>query len=158
MNKGFTLIELLVVVLILGILAAIALPQYQKAVQKTRVMEGVQLMSALERAAQNYIAERNPSEEQETMDISEELVLDFPDFEDEAGGNYCNNKGLCFSIVTEGPGVKISISSDFNSDGEGEYGLYAEVGYPGGGTYRDYSSGQFDLSTFGLEQFGYVQG
>ena len=53
--KGFTLIEVLVAVLIIGILAAVALPQYNKAVAKARVMETVLNIKNLQKAIDVYI-------------------------------------------------------------------------------------------------------
>lgn len=54
-SKGFTLIELMIVVAIVGILAAIAIPQYQNYIARSQVTEAFTLMNGAKTAIQDNL-------------------------------------------------------------------------------------------------------
>ena len=70
MRKGFTLIELLVVVLIMGILASVAMPQYFKSVEKSRTSEAIDAISAIASAQErNYMQKGSYASNLSELDV-----------------------------------------------------------------------------------------
>jgi type IV pilus assembly protein PilE len=96
--SGFTLIELLVVVLIIGILAAVAVPQYMVAVQKSKAAEAFANIKALRNAIDIYYLETGTY----TTDMTQ-LDVDVKD-----------SKYFYYAINIDGPRA-INGSNDLNT-------------------------------------------
>ena len=72
--KGFPLIELMIVVAIIGILAAIALPQYNKYLARTQVAEAFALLGPVKQALTLYYQENGAFPDQPNMNDRHDVL------------------------------------------------------------------------------------
>ena len=99
MKRAFTLIELLVVVLIIGILSAVALPQYQKAVLKARFGTIKSLARTIATAQEVYYLANNAY-----ATSFADLDVDMPGGKDNTStdSKYIYDWGYCVIVTYEG--------------------------------------------------------
>ena len=128
MNKGFTLVELLVVVLIIGVLSAIALPQYTTAVERSRSVEALSLLSAISDSAQRYYFQHNdtwPGEDQwQLLDIDVPMVSRF------GQDGYRGGKNFKLTMKPDPENsLKFIISAErlLNNDSDSKYYLISTI-------------------------------
>ena len=109
-RKGFTLIELLIVVIIIGVVAAIALPMYFTATEKTRASESLHLLGTIAKAEQRHKLQSQAY----TTDIKE-LDVTLTDFStgDAATGNGFDSEYFEFELGAESASALRKGSGDY---------------------------------------------
>ena len=134
MKKGFTLIELLIVMVIVGVLVAVALPQYNRSVERGRVLEGI----ATVRSVADYMN-------------AQYILRDFnyPSNPSTANMDVLENKYFGSPQITGTGSITISIARDGSSGWS--YQLYAVIS---GGEITGSGCNGDDCALLGIPESG----
>ena len=108
LNSGFTLIELMIVVAIIGILAAVAIPQYNKYVARAQVAEGLALASGVKTAVTLYYQETGGFPEVSSGDFAETHKLLGIAADNELSGTYV----IHIRVQTDNGAIKVKFRDD----------------------------------------------
>ncbi len=101
-NRAFTLIELLVVVLIIGILAAIALPKYLTAVERSRASEAFVLLKSIKEAQDVYRLTNNKTPTLSELDINIPGEITAPIVSSAKWGNFHKTQFFQIGFLSSG--------------------------------------------------------
>ena len=116
-SRAFTLIELLVVVLIIGILAAVAVPQYQKAVKKARLSEFMSTTATITKAIDVWLLANEYPENQTWFtgtDASASLDVDMPWTKEDTSHSYNHLGGWDIYCTEKSCGINLYTNLDEN--------------------------------------------
>jgi prepilin-type N-terminal cleavage/methylation domain-containing protein len=102
-KSGFTLVELMIVVIVIGILVTIAVPSYQRSVERAKCSQALSILQSMRSAALSYYAD------------NETFGATIDDLETQVGGNFYSdgsNPDWTFSYTGSATGFTASAQRD----------------------------------------------
>ena len=117
-KKGFTLVEIMIVVVIIGLLAAMAIPAFQKVRQNSRRSAMYNDARQLASAAQQYFLEYNTTQVSFTVGTDGTVGAPIRDYVKKVGSGYTFNGNITQDAAFTMTHAMLGAGISFNSEGQ----------------------------------------